>query len=125
MGGVVLITMSSKSKKKTVPLYTAKKRSFGIGGDIPGKRDLGRFVKWPKYVRLQRQHRVLYKRLKVPPAINQFTSTLDKPSAMALFKLLEKYRPEDKATKKQRLKAEAEAKVAGGAVEKGPKPVVV
>jgi len=115
----------AKAEEKPTSLYSANKRTFSIGGDIPGKRDLGRFVKWPKYVRLQRQHRVLYKRLKVPPAINQFTSTLDKPNAMALFKLLEKYRPEDKATKKQRLKAEAEAKVAGGAVEKGPKPVVV
>merc|ERR1712147_538818 len=33
----------------------AKKRTFSIGGDIlPKKRDLTRFVRWPKYVRLQR-----------------------------------------------------------------------
>jgi hypothetical protein len=35
-------------------------------------------VKWPKYVRIQRQRRVLNQRLRVPPALNQFTKTLDK-----------------------------------------------
>ena len=68
-------------------IFKANKRTFSIGGDIPGKRDLGRFVKWPKYVRLQRQHAVLYKRLKVPPGINQFTQTLDKTNANELFRL--------------------------------------
>jgi len=82
-------------------------------------------VKWPKYVRLQRQHRVLYKRLKVPPGINQFTQTLDKTNATALFSLLDKYRPEDKSAKKARLKAAAEAKAAGNPVDPGPKPMVV
>lgn len=46
-------------------------------------RDLTRFVRWPKYIRLQRQRQVLYQRLKVPPAINQFTQTLDKHNGMA------------------------------------------
>ena len=48
------------------------------GQDIQPKRDLTRFVKWPRYVRLQRQRSILYKRLKVPPAINQFTQALDR-----------------------------------------------
>ena len=47
------------------------------GQDIQPKRDLTRFVRWPKYVRLQRQRAVLLKRLKVPPTINQFRSTAD------------------------------------------------
>jgi large subunit ribosomal protein L7Ae len=34
--------------------------------------DLSRFVKWPEYVRLQRQKKVLTMRLKVPPALAQF-----------------------------------------------------
>jgi hypothetical protein len=42
------------------------------------KRDLTRFVKWPKYVRIQRQKRIILQRLKVPPMINQFSYTLDK-----------------------------------------------
>jgi hypothetical protein len=95
------------------------------GGDLPGKRDLGRFVKWPKYVRLQRQKAVLLKRLKVPPAIAQFANTLDKASATELFRLLDKYRPETREDKKARLTTEAESVAAGGAAAKGPKPVVV
>lgn len=51
---------------------------FHPGQDIQPKRDLTRFVKWPRYIRLQRQRSILYKRLKVPPAINQFTQALDR-----------------------------------------------
>ena len=56
--------------------------SSHLGGDIQPKRDLSRFVKWPKYIRLQRQKTILYQRLKVPPSINQFTQTLDKQTGM-------------------------------------------
>lgn len=49
----------------------------------------------------------------VPPALNRFSRTLDKNMAESLFKVLLKYRPEDKAAKKQRLLAEAEARAAG------------
>jgi hypothetical protein len=49
-------------------------------------------VKWPKYVRLQRQRRVLSMRLKVPPALNRFvTRHADKGLAETLFKLLLKW----------------------------------
>ena len=54
-------------------------------------KDLTRFVKWPEYVRLQRQKVILAQRLKVPPAIAQFSHTLDKNTATQLFKLLNKY----------------------------------
>ena len=56
-----------------------------IGGDIQPKRDLGRFVRWPKYIKLQRQKRILYQRLKVPPSINQFTQTLDQQTGIVQF----------------------------------------
>lgn len=56
--------------------------SFLLGGDIQPKRDLGRFVEWPKYIKLQRQKRILYQRLKVPPSINQFTQTLDQQTGL-------------------------------------------
>jgi large subunit ribosomal protein L7Ae len=68
---------------------------------------LTRFVKWPEYVRLQRQKVILQQRLKVPPAIAQFGNTLDKNTATQLFKFLNKYRPETKQEKKARLDAEA------------------
>ena len=87
------------------------RQNYGVGNDIQPKRDLSRFVRWPKYVRLQRQHRVLQYRLKVPPAVNQFTHTLDKNTATELFRILNKIRPEDKAAKKARLAALAEKKV--------------
>jgi len=48
-------------------------------------------------------------RLKVPPAIAQFQSTLDRNTATQTLKLLNKYRPETKAQKKERLQSEATA----------------
>ena len=48
-------------------------------------------------MRIQRQRKILYQRLKVPPSINQFNNTLDKNLSLNLFKLLHKYRPEDAA----------------------------
>merc|ERR1712098_891645 len=88
-------------------------------------KDLTRFVKWPKYIRLQRQKVVLQARLKVPPAINQFYSTLDRQTATQLFKLMDKYRPETKQAKKERLRERAAAR-AGGKEDKPTKraPVV-
>jgi large subunit ribosomal protein L7Ae len=101
------------------PLFEKRTKNFGIGNDLPPKRDLTRFVKWPKYIRLQRQKRVLLNRLKVPPAINQFTKTLDKNTASVLFKLLSKYRPEDKASKKKRLLAVAKERAEKAKATKG------
>ena len=106
------------------PLYEKKPKVFGVGQALPPRTPLNRYVKWPKYVRLQRARRVLQKRLKVPPAINQFNKTLDKNLATNLFKMLMKYRPEDDAQKKERLTAQAEAEAAGKEVE-SKKPVVV
>jgi len=97
-----------ETKKLVNPLYEKRPKNFGIGQDIQPKRDLTRFVKWPQYIRVQRQRSILLKRLKVPPPINQFTQTLDKQTSTQLFKLLEKYRPETRAEKKLRLKQRAE-----------------
>lgn len=83
-------------------------------------------MRWPEYVRLQRQKVILQRRLKVPPAIAQFSHTLDKNTAAQLFKLLDKcvpsflvhcihvylfsvrYKPETKQEKKARLTAAAQ-----------------
>ena len=91
------------------PLIEKRPRNFGIGADIQPKRNLARMVKWPEYVRLQRQKKILNMRLKVPPAIAQFQHVLDKNTATQLFKLLNKYRPETKQEKKARLDALAKA----------------
>jgi len=93
-------------------LFQKDARDYRVGRDIQPKRDLSRFVKWPRYVRLQRQRAVLKKRLKVPPAIDQFTKTLDKNNADALLRLLGRYRPETKEAKKKRLAEAAKARLA-------------
>merc|ERR1712013_669792 len=111
-------------KKSVNVLIEKRPKNFGIGSDVQPERDQTRFVRWPKYVRLQRQKRILYQRLKVPPSINQFTQTLDQQTATQLFKLLHKYRPETNAEKKVRLTQLAEKKAAGKP-ETEKKPVVI
>ena len=83
-GLVILVSVRSTR------YFTQQIRSISTGQDIRPKTDLTRFVKWPEYVRLQRQKVILRQRLKVPPAIAQFSHTLDKNTATQLFKLLNK-----------------------------------
>jgi large subunit ribosomal protein L7Ae len=54
-----------KVKKVKSALIAKKPRNFAIGNDIQPVRDLTRYVRWPKYVTLQRKKRVLVQRLKV------------------------------------------------------------
>ncbi|KAF8264478.1 ribosomal protein L4 [Lactarius quietus] len=113
---------TSKTSKPTKnPLFEARPKNFSIGQDIQPKRDLKRFVKWPEYVRLQRQKVILSHRLKVPPAIAQFSHTLDKNSAAQLFKLLDKYRPETKQEKKARIDTVAQAAARAKGTQKDTK----
>jgi len=116
-------------------LFVKAARDFRIGRDLQPKRDLSRFVKWPLYVRLQRQRAILKKRLKVPPAIHQFSRTLDKNQAANLFRLLSNYRPETVQEKKKRRLEAAKEEVkmqtdkgtaaAAGEPKKGAKPLFV
>merc|ERR1711939_1293013 len=102
-----------------------KPRTFSVGGDVlPPKRDLTRFVKWPKYIRLQRAKMTLLKRIKIPPAVNQFAQTFDKRQASQLFRLLNNLKPETRAAKKERLAGEAE-KMAAGDKGASKKPLCV
>jgi large subunit ribosomal protein L7Ae len=89
---------------KKSSLFEKRPRNFRIGGNIQPKRNLTRFTKWPAYIRLQRQKRILLQRLKVPPTIAQFQHTLDKSQMSALTKLCKKLAPETKAQKAQRIK---------------------
>lgn len=77
-------------------------------------------MKWPRYIRIQRQRKILYQRLKVPPSVNQFSSTLDKNLATDLFKVLLKYQPESKSAKTQRL-----TDIASGAATATAPPAVI
>merc|ERR1712072_48458 len=92
-----------------------KPRTFSVGGDVlPPKRDLTRFVKWPKYIRLQRSKMTLLKRIKIPPAVNQFAQTFDKRQASQLFRPLNNLKPETKTEKKNRHNSAAAAVARGG-----------
>jgi len=116
----------AKSKKKVQKssLFEKTPKNFRIGGDIRPKTDLTRFVKWPKYVRLQRMKKIMLMRLKVPPALNQFNTAIDKNQAASLLKLLKKYVPETKDEKKKRLLEMAQQKKDGQEV-KSKKPIVI
>eukprot|EP00127_Corallochytrium_limacisporum_P005867 Clim_evm12s214 gene=Clim_evmTU12s214 len=120
-----LAQTTKKVEKAANPLTESTPRNFGIGQNVQPTRDIGRYTKFPKYIRLQRQRAVLMKRLKVPPSLNQFTQTLDKNTATELFKVLNKYHPETKQAKKERLLAQAEAKVAKDTSDPAKKPYYV
>lgn len=95
--------VAKKGEKKSHPLFQSKPRNFRIGNDIQPKRNLTRFVRWPKYIAFQRQKRILLSRIKVPPVIAQFSRALDKNQANVLFRLLKKYSPEDRKQRQTRL----------------------
>merc|ERR1712216_1050178 len=100
-----MVKAVKKAPKAEFPLNMIEKkpRTFSIGGDIRPKQDLTRYVKWPKYVRIQRSRRILYQRIKVPPALNQL-------------------KPETKAQKAERIGEQADAKAQGDAAS-SKKPV--
>merc|ERR1719210_3019984 len=109
----------AEKKKKSVKstLFEKTPKNFRIGGDIQHKRDLTRFVKWPKVIRLQRMKRIMLMRLKMPPALHQFSTTIDKNQAGAVLKLAKKYLPETKQAKKARLMEMAQQKKDGQEVK--------
>lgn len=127
--------MGKKAKKTTIfaeskikklnekhPLSQPKKRNFRLGNQVRPKIIKARFVKWPRYVRLQRQKRILLRRLKVPGAIAQFLNPLDKANATTLFKALQKYTPETKKEKHERIRQKAQSKVNKGKEGDSTKP---
>jgi len=116
--------LKAKKKVQKSSLFEKTPKNFRIGGDIRPKTDLTRFVKWPKYVRLQRMKKIMLMRLKVPPALNQFNTAIDKNQAASLLKLLKKYVPETKDEKKKRLLEMAQQKKDGQEV-KSKKPIVI
>merc|ERR1712107_276026 len=99
-----------EAKRVVNPLFEKRTRNFGIGADIQPPRDLTRFVKWPKYIRLQRQKVVLQTRLKVPPAVNQFLH-LGSPNCHPAVQA--DGQVQAKQAKKERLRERAAARAAG------------
>ncbi|GAA5883917.1 hypothetical protein JCM16303_004698 [Sporobolomyces ruberrimus] len=116
---------TKSSKKTTNPLFESRPKSFGIGQSVRPTTDLTRFVKWPEYVRLQRQKVILNQRLKTPPAIAQFANVLDKNTATQLFRLLNKYKGESKQEKKVRLETKAADLADGKKSDESKKPFFI
>ena len=100
---------SSKPKQKEKikpikhPLCQPNPKNFNFGNDVRPRIVKSRFVKFPRYVELQRQKRILMKRLKCPPALAQFFDPLDKDTCKKVYKVLESYATETKKQKKERL----------------------
>jgi len=94
--------------------FKSRPKNFSAGCDIvPKTHKLGRMMKWPRYIRVQRQMGVLKKRLKVPGPVALFERAADKSLTNAAFDLLGKYKPFNKAERKARMKAIAAAKAEG------------
>ena len=104
------VVKKQEARKVVNALFEKRPKNFSIGQDIQAKKYFTLFVKWPHYIWLQWQRAILYKYLKVPSAINQFTQALDHQTATQLLKMAHKYRPEMKQEKKHRLLAQAEKK---------------
>lgn len=118
------LSAAKKQKTKASHLFEKTPKNWRIGGDIQPRKNLTRYVKWPKYVRLQRMKRIMLMRIKVPPAVNQFNQAIDKNQASTLLRLLKKYVPETRLAKKKRLMETAQLKKDGQEV-KSKKPVVI
>jgi len=115
IAAVPSIIKKTIEKKKVDPLIESRPRKFGIGQAVLPKRDLTHFIKWPKYIQMQRKLSTLKRRLKIPPAINQFRHGLDKDSTMQVLRLLEKHRPQTALENKIILKERAAKRVGGEA----------
>jgi len=106
-------------------LMPSKPKNLRVGGDVQPTRDVGRFVKWPRYIRVQRQKKVLLNRLKVPATLNEFRYPLDRAEAVPFFKMLAKYAPETKEAKAERIEKQAADKATGGTGAAASAPLVL
>ena len=132
--------MVKKAKKTTIytqsqikklnekhPLCQPQKKNFRLGNAIRPRIVKSRFVRFPRYVQIQRKKRILLRRLKCPPAIAQFLNPLDRSTTKQVINLFKKYSPETRKEKKDRLKKEAqnEVKEKDKKKKEGPKPSYV
>jgi len=104
-------------RRKKLPQFLFKwlkpSRLMGNGGVMRKTSSLGRLMRWPKYVQLQRQRKVLLQRLKIPPALNIFNAACSKDFAAKLVRFCKGYSPETKKQKLNRLRANAKLQAEG------------
>lgn len=122
------VPQKRKRKKGTVQRFVFKRlrpsRKIGSGGVLKKSTSLGRLIRWPKYVQLQRQRKVLLQRLKIPPALNIFRNACDYKFAKKLVVFLQEYKPETRVEKRDRLRAWALLQ-ANGQAPPSTKPNVI
>eukprot|EP01084_Bolivina_argentea_P069610 126635_1 len=104
-------------RKKRTPSYMFRwlkpSRRIGSGGVLKKSASLGRLMRWPKYVKLQRQRKILLQRLKIPPALNIFNNAAGKEFAGKIVKFGKNYTPETSKQKTKRLRAIAKLQAEG------------
>ena len=123
--GTIFTQSQIKKLTEKHPLTQSAKRNNRLGNAIRPRIVKARFVRWPRYVQIQRKKRILLRRLKVPAAIAQFFNPLDKATTSQLFKILRKYAPETRKQKADRLKSTARQEAADKKNKKGDKPVTL
>jgi large subunit ribosomal protein L7Ae len=79
--GTIYTQSQIKKLSEKHPLSQPQKRNFRLGNAIRPRIVKARFVRWPRYVQIQRKKRILLRRLKVPPAIAQFFNPLDRSTS--------------------------------------------
>jgi len=109
--GTIYLHSHLKKQAEKHPLCQPTPRNFRLGNHIRPRIIKSRFIRWPRYVQIQRKKRILLRRLKVPPAIAQFFRPLDQPTTKQLYEILRKYRPESKKAKKERIRKTAQEQV--------------
>lgn len=114
-----------KKMNEKHPLCQPAKKNFRLGNAVRPSIVKSRFVRFPRYVQIQRQKRILIRRLKCPAAIAQFMNPVEKNDMNQLYKILEKYSPETRKEKMDRLKKEAQAEVKDKKKKEGDKPIYV
>lgn len=121
--GTIYTQSQVKKLAEKHPLSLENPKNFRLGQAIKPRIIKARFVRWPRYVQIQRKKRILLRRLKVPPAIAQFMNPMDKATTTTLFKTLQKYTPETKKEKKDRLKGLARKTIRNLKSNKEKKPI--
>lgn len=83
--GTIYTQSQVKKLSEKHPLCQPAPRNFRLGNHVKPSIVKSRFIRWPRYVQIQRKKRILLKRLKVPPAIAQFYNPLDKSTSKYNF----------------------------------------
>merc|ERR1711907_217900 len=88
----ILMNDTEKNKKHKHSHARRKFKTSSASNILRSKQNLNRFVRWPRYVRLQRRRRFIHQTIKAPHVISEFYTTVDRDNSKAVFKLLKKYR---------------------------------